>query len=392
NIQTRGEGVFVATWLDGRRMMTSESGRYVQSRKIHSTIDLMILSDSREDCMDFLKIFRHHMQSESEKLVYGLTQNSSSNKYMMLFDYERDPMYGMCSKCSRHNTSKVWCLSCDPHTMTQGWTSGNDEVDNCIKDLQLKTTEYENIVEWVPFDRLDKVKKNDERMLIATWLDGKRMISGERGKYMRSRQTFTTIDLEVFSDSQEGHPDFLEIFKHYVSSEGGRHVYGLTRNPATNEYMALLDYERDSAYGSCAHCNRYNTSKAWCLSCDRYKMTQGWTSGNENVDNCIKEFQLKANDYERAIEWIPFNRLVDIQENGEGMFTATWLDGRRTITGEHGKYVQSRKPSNMVELKILHGSQENHTDFLQRFKKQMQLENNKVYGITQNPDTEEYLM
>ncbi|RIB09247.1 hypothetical protein C2G38_2209430 [Gigaspora rosea] len=35
---------------------------------------------------------------------------------------------------------------------------------------------------------------------------------------------------------------------------------------------------------------------------------KGWTSGNKVVDNCIKEFQLKATEYENIIEWIPFNK------------------------------------------------------------------------------------
>ena len=142
-------------------------------------------------------------------------------------------------------------------------------------------------------------------------------------------------------------------------------VYGLTQNTATNEYMTVFDefcYIRKSENGKCANCNRYNTSKAWCRTCDPQKTIQGWTSGNKNVDDCIKEFQLKATSYENVIEWIPFNRLDNIQKVGEG-FSANWLDGIRIIScvyddeGNLQECTQSRTPPHKVELKILHDFQ-----------------------------------
>ena len=83
--------------------------------------------------------------------------------------------------------------------------------------------------------------------------------------------------------------------------------------------MLVLDKfnsKRNRGNGKCTHCKRYNTSPAWCQMCDPYKTIQGWTSGNKNIDDYIKEFQLKTTEYENVIEWIPFNRLNNIQRNG----------------------------------------------------------------------------
>src|SRR5260364_118859 len=80
----------------------------------------------------------------------------------------------------------------------------------------------------------------------------------------------------------------------------------------------------------CENCNRYNTSEAWCQTCDPQKTTQGWTSGNKEIDNCIKEFQLKTTEYEDVLEWIPFNKLSNFQ-NIDDKFLATWLDGLRCV-------------------------------------------------------------
>jgi hypothetical protein len=98
---------------------------------------------------------------------------------------------------------------------------------------------------------------------------------------------------------------------------------------------------RNGLYGKCANCKRDNTSLAWCQTCDLQKTAQGWTSGNKNIDDCIKEFQLKATKYEEVIEWIPFNKLVDIQTIGDKVL-ATWLDGIRSLNDV--RYTQSRIP------------------------------------------------
>ncbi|RIB07387.1 hypothetical protein C2G38_2214612 [Gigaspora rosea] len=63
----------------------------------------------------------------------------------------------------------------------------------------------------------------------------------------------------------------------------------------------------------CALCNEDNTSEAWCLSCDP-SITTRWTIGNKDIDDCMKEFQLRFWSYKNAIEWIPFDKLSDIKE------------------------------------------------------------------------------
>ena len=105
---------------------------------------------------------------------------------------------------------------------------------------------------------------------------------------------------------------------------------------------------------------------AWCISCDP-DITTRWTSGNKNIDDCMKEFQLRALSYEDVIEWIPFNRLSDVKEVGKGgfgsVYSATWLDGIRKVDGDDYNYVRAREPSSIVALKTLASSKENN-DFL----------------------------
>ncbi|RIB10552.1 hypothetical protein C2G38_2043393 [Gigaspora rosea] len=134
----------------------------------------------------------------------------------------------------------------------------------------------------------------------------------------------------------------------------------------------------------------------------------------------MKAIQLRTNIYEGMIEWISFDRLVNIKKISEGefgsIFSATWLDGIREIkeiektdkdeddddsdfnnNKDNGNYMymRTRKPSSTVALKTLSGSKENH-DFLKEFeilaKCGLMGTKLKIYGLAQNTETNEYLM
>ncbi|RIB05865.1 hypothetical protein C2G38_562682 [Gigaspora rosea] len=151
----------------------------------------------------------------------------------------------------------------------------------------------------------------------------------------------------------------------------------------------------------CEHCKRYNTYPAWCQLCDPPKMTQEITSGDKNIGDCIKKFQLKATAFEKVIEWTPFDRLKNIKIIGEGgfgtVYLATWLDGKRTVEGDNSVgYVRFRSKSCEVALKTLPGSQTSTSSFLTEFQNHMQcrLEGSEleVYGLTQNTENGQYMM
>ncbi|RIB04423.1 kinase-like domain-containing protein [Gigaspora rosea] len=160
--------------------------------------------------------------------------------------------------------------------------------------------------------------------------------------------------------------------------------------------------EKNSNYGKCAHCNKYNTKGAWCQTCDPDITVQEWTSGNKDIDDCVKGFQLRTTGYERMIEWIPFDRLNNIEKIGEGgfgsVFSATWLDGIRKIEFDYDndKFIKAREPSSVVALKTLSGSRKNSLDFLNEFSNHIKCRlygsELKMYGLTQNTETNEYFM
>ena len=80
--------------------------------------------------------------------------------------------YGVCPDCKVPNTGKAWCKKCDPGKfLKEGKSSGIPEIDNLIYESQLKTTNYYNNLEWIPYDRFQDIKSAN--IYSAIWLDGK---------------------------------------------------------------------------------------------------------------------------------------------------------------------------------------------------------------------------
>src|SRR5687767_12908765 len=116
--------------------------------------------------------------------------------------------------------------------------------------------------------------------------------------------------------------------------------------------------ERTVLYNECPTCYRYNTYVAWCQSCDPKLLTEGWTSGNETLDELIKNTQLKATEYDNDnyLQWVPYNDLTNIEVLDESDFAilskAIWLNGYK-----YTNYANKRKSKDgIVVLKKLHNS------------------------------------
>ncbi|RIA85340.1 hypothetical protein C1645_830937 [Glomus cerebriforme] len=122
-----------------------------------------------------------------------------------------------------------------------------------------------------------------------------------------------------------------------------------------------------------------------------------WTSGNEKIDDFIQEMQLTINVYDdKVLEWIPYNQFNDIKEIGKDssaiVYSAIWIYG--PLNYDKDDEVYKRNQYENVSLRCLHNSQNIISEFL--FKaKSYPIENYhdiKIYGISQNLDTKDYIM
>uniref|UniRef100_U9TCA0 Protein kinase domain-containing protein n=1 Tax=Rhizophagus irregularis (strain DAOM 181602 / DAOM 197198 / MUCL 43194) TaxID=747089 RepID=U9TCA0_RHIID len=125
---------------------------------------------------------------------------------------------------------------------------------------------------------------------------------------------------------------------------------------------------------------------------------KNWTSGNSDIDKFIQNNQLsvhKDNEISHVLEWISYDRLYNIKyiakdEFGE-IYRANWIDGNIksyvSVTYQNCVTYQNweRYNQNMfVVLKSLNN--------LKNITTEIENEVYKPYGITQDPETKNYIM
>jgi hypothetical protein len=84
----------------------------------------------------------------------------------------------------------------------------------------------------------------------------------------------------------------------------------------------------------CENCNKECLATLFCEHCVRNYLKanfSNWTSGNDDIDNLIKECQVKAICPSKISEWIPYNEFRNIEYLTEGgcseIYTAVWING-----------------------------------------------------------------
>ncbi|GES97894.1 kinase-like domain-containing protein [Rhizophagus clarus] len=133
-----------------------------------------------------------------------------------------------------------------------------------------------------------------------------------------------------------------------------------------------------------------------------------WTSGNNYIDKFIQDTQLSAHDdVKEALEWIPYDRLYNIKyitKNEFGkVYRANWIDGNININysilrfgnkndksywNDKNQNWKRESTSNMfVNLKNLNIPNNLTLEFTNEIKVE-----HIFYGITQDPETKNYMM
>ncbi|EXX63843.1 Ste20p [Rhizophagus irregularis DAOM 197198w] len=166
----------------------------------------------------------------------------------------------------------------------------------------------------------------------------------------------------------------------------------------------IMDLEkRKEVYGVCGECNEPGTGDQWCQPCNakRFKENfKNWTSGNENIDKFIKQSQLNALHTFKCLEWIPFEKFENVTYITRGgfskIYSADWSEGNIEYWDiENQKW--DRTPNVKVALKSLDNSSKISNDFLNEIKYYISghfscFNTAICYGITQDPDTRNYMM
>jgi serine/threonine protein kinase len=136
-------------------------------------------------------------------------EQTSNDKY----SHKRKEKYGTCPNCNKYNTNHSWCQLCDSWQLTQGWTSGNETLDELIKGTQLNATGYDNhdYLQWIPYKDLKDIETIGEggfaTIYKATWINGLKYID-YHNEYKKSSKD-RVVALKKLHNSQKISNEFL---------------------------------------------------------------------------------------------------------------------------------------------------------------------------------------
>ncbi|CAG8435860.1 674_t:CDS:2 [Funneliformis caledonium] len=84
-----------------------------------------------------------------------------------------------CSTCRQKFNTFMWCDSCQKQEFEnnfKNWTSENDEIDSFIQQTQLKAIDFDQFIQWMPFEGFDILGKVGQggfaTVYEAIWCDG----------------------------------------------------------------------------------------------------------------------------------------------------------------------------------------------------------------------------
>ncbi|GBC42510.2 kinase-like domain-containing protein [Rhizophagus irregularis DAOM 181602=DAOM 197198] len=184
------------------------------------------------------------------------------------------------------------------------------------------------------------------------------------------------VALKCLHNSQESVDSLINKAKRYSTDKNAFQAFNYTRNSKNKEVALKYLYNSKNSIDFLINKAKTYQKKIFGRTiCDIYGITQNpntynyilvlaWTSGNEKIDDFIQEMQLKINNENDVVfEWIPYRR---------------------------------RDFDKEVALKYLHTS-ENSIDFLiNKTKKYSAKIFGRticgIYGISQNPDTNNYIL
>lgn len=122
---------------------------------------------------------------------------------------------------------------------------------------------------------------------------------------------------------------------------------------------SLNKNEKSNKLSKCSKCGGTRTAIGWCRPCDTAKLKahfKNWTSGNEELDQFLRETQLNANTPFDYMRWINFDSFSDVKFEAQGGF---------------GKVYSAKSSAwGKVALKFLDNSESLASDFLDEVKLQ----------------------
>ncbi|EXX58464.1 Ypk2p [Rhizophagus irregularis DAOM 197198w] len=329
--------VYKANWIDGKISCWDDKNQNWTREGHNMLIYLKNLNN--------LKNITIELTNEINK-PNGITRDSETKHYMMVLDSNK------CEKCN------CACYAIHFQQNFENWTSGNDDIDKFIQDTQLFSAKDVNeVLEWIPYDRLHITKDR------VNWIDGNISYWDDKNQCWKREGCNMLVYLKNLND-----PKNITEFNDEI-----RKPYGITQDPETKHYMMVLDSNK------CKKCNYA------CYAIHFQQNFKNWTSGDDDSDKFIQDAQLfSANDVNKALEWIPYDRLHITKDEFGKVHKVNWIDGNISYWDDKNQNWKREGHNRLVNLKRVND--------LKNIAEEFENEINQPYGITRDPETKHYMM
>ncbi|GES95351.1 kinase-like domain-containing protein [Rhizophagus clarus] len=361
--------IATAIWEEGPLCYYEYEEEWIRSSD--ERVVLIYLFDSGDIANEFINKIKSYLLEEGN---YGISQNPDTKDYILVFN--EGLLVYHCKKCGERYNYQY-------ENYEHGFEFEMDEMNNCC-DL---------IFEWIPYNELTEIEELGKggigKFHVAIWKEGPLCYDTFEKEWLR--QPYIEIVLKHLSCSENLNDESLsEVTVSYES-------YGISQNPSTKDYILVVN---NKYYKYCKECNKeyikldYN----YCESClIKYLESNfiNWTSKDEKIDDFIQKKQLKICIERSAIfEWIPYDEFIDIKEIGDNcLTTAIWKKGPLYFDTNGMKWM--RKSYEKVCLRYLYNSQNITDEFIDEAEILSDYSYYKTYGcygISQNPDTKNYVL
>ncbi|EXX67838.1 hypothetical protein RirG_110720 [Rhizophagus irregularis DAOM 197198w] len=403
--------IYSAKWKDGPLYWDKDSGKHL--RKLDVGVILKCLHNLQNNIDQFLDVIKRRVHVTSDKFyIYGISQNPDTNDYFMIFNDEYLQSY--CVTCGNSYDYHRLCNPCLIKDFKLNFInrSGNEKVDNFIQGrLSKSILDPVYIFEWIPYNQFNEIKEinKDECFAFysAEWKDGPVYFDMNYKKHLRMSDA--KVVLKYLHDSQNTIDQFLNEVKQYLNYIDNMSfdkeiefdeifeeslLYGISQNQDTKNYFMIFGNNYFDAH--CIICYKYTGGLTkLCKQCQIIYLKKNfvtWTSKNEKIDNFIQEKQLEFLPF----EWIPYNQFYEVKKVNENNLAIVYLAKWKEYLywdGPDGKY--SKNLNTSVTLKCFHNSQNNIDQLLNEAEKYPFHYYHCIfefYGISQKPDTKDYLM
>jgi hypothetical protein len=123
-------------------------------------------------------IFHEKFQGSERCKFYGISKDPISLNYVLVFDY-KNYNQNLCVKCQSSSVFYYWCKSCKLSHFQLNYgesPSGNNEIDEILKDYYCESRLPKDLIEWIPYNEFKNIEyityEGYSKFYSAIWLNG----------------------------------------------------------------------------------------------------------------------------------------------------------------------------------------------------------------------------